>query len=73
MQKKPIRLSVSTFGLVIYGGVRLQASVVCENAVAEAFSVDRNLECWALVGAIPLMMKCLSDDNVRHNGNNKND
>jgi len=46
---------------------------VCEDAVAEAFSVDRNLECWALVGVVPLTMKCLSDDNVRHNGNNEND
>jgi hypothetical protein len=46
---------------------------MCEDAVAEAFSVDRNLECWALVGVVPLTMKCLSDDNVRHNGNNEND
>ena len=72
-QKKPIRLSVSTFGLVIYGGVCPQTSVVCEDAVAEALSVDRNLECWALVGAVPLTMKCLSDDNAWHNGNDKND
>ena len=72
-QKKPIRLSVSTFGLVIYGGVCPQTSVVCKDAVAEAFSVDRNLECWDAVGAVPLTMKCLSDDNVRHNGNDKND
>ena len=46
---------------------------MCEDAVTEAFSVDRNLECWAAVGAVPLMMKCLSDDNVRHNGNNEHD
>ena len=68
-----ICLSVSTFGLVIYGGVCLQTSVVCKDAVAEAFSVDRNLECWALVGAVPLTMKCLSDDNVQHNENAEND
>jgi hypothetical protein len=72
-QKKPIPLSVSSFGLVIYGGVCPQTSVVCEDAIAEAFSVDRNLECWDAVGAVPLTMKCLSDDNVRHNGNDKND
>jgi hypothetical protein len=35
--------------------------------------VDRNLECWAAVGAVPLTMKCLSNNNVWHNGNNKND
>jgi hypothetical protein len=72
-QKKPIPLSVSTFGLVIYGGVCPQTSVLCEDAIAEEFSVDRNLECWAAVGAVPLKMKCLSDDNVWHNGNEKND
>ena len=35
--------------------------------------MDRNLECWAAVGAVPLTMKCLSDDNVWHNGNDEND
>ncbi len=46
---------------------------MCKDAVAKAFSADRNLECWAAVGAVPLTMKCLSDNNVWHNGNNKND
>jgi hypothetical protein len=72
-QKMPIRLSVSTFGLVIYGGVCPQMSVGCEDAIAKAFSVNRNLECWAAVGAVPLRIKCLSNNNVRHNGNNGND
>jgi hypothetical protein len=68
-QKMPIHLWVSTFGLVIYDGVCPQMSVVCNDAVAKTFSVDRNLECWAAVGDVPLTMKCLSDNNIWHNGN----
>ena len=71
--KEPISLSASTIGLIIFGGVCPQTGVVCKDAVAEAFSVESNLASWAAVGAVPLTMKCLSDDNVRHNGNDKND
>ena len=46
---------------------------MCEDAIAKEFSVDRNLECWDAVGAAPLTMKCLSDVNVGHNGNDNND
>ena len=46
---------------------------MCKDAVAEAFSVESNLTSWAAVGAVPFTMKCLSDDNAHHDGNDVND
>ena len=71
--KVPISLSASTIGLIVFGRVCPQMGVVCKDAVAEAFSVESNLACWAAVGAVPFTMKCLSNDNVHHNGNDVND
>ncbi len=53
--------------------LRWELCVRCKDAVAEAFSVESILASWAAVGAVPFTMKCLSDDNVRHNGNDVND
>ncbi len=53
--------------------LRWELCVRCKDAVAEAFSVESNLASWAAVGAVPFTMICLSDDNVRHDGNDVND
>jgi len=72
-QKVPISLPASTIGLIVFVGVCPQTGVVCKDAVAEAFSVESNLASWAAVGAVPFTMKCPSDDNVCHDGNDVND
>ena len=69
----PISLSASTIGLIVFGGVCPQTGVVRKDAVEETFSVESNLTSWAAVGAVPFTMKCLSNDNVRHDGNDVND
>ncbi len=46
---------------------------MCNDAIAKTFSVERNLGSWAAVGAVPLTIKCLSNNNVHHNVNDKND
>jgi hypothetical protein len=70
-RKEPICLTLSTIGLIVYGGVCSQTGVVCEDAVAKAFSTKRNLGSWAAVRAVPFTMQCLSNPKVRHDGNNE--
>ena len=72
-RKEPIGLSLSTIGLIVYGKVCSQTGVVCKDVVAKAFSTKRNLGSWAAVRAVPFRMQCLSDPQVRHDGNNKSD
>jgi hypothetical protein len=71
--KERISLSMSTIGLIVYGGECPQAHVICQDAVEKAFCCKRNLKCWAAVGAVLFTMHCLTYEKVRRNGNNKND
>jgi hypothetical protein len=57
--QKSMKLGLSTFGLIIYGGVCPISNVVCKNAVNSTFNVESKLHSWAEVGAIPFTMKCL--------------
>jgi len=70
--KEPIeQLNISTIGLIVYGGVCPQTGVVCEDAVAKAFSLERCLESWVAVGTVPFIMQCLNNPNVHNDGNNE--
>ena len=42
-KKEPIKLTISTIGLIVYGRVCWQIGVVCKDAVKTAFSTERNL------------------------------
>ncbi len=70
---EPIQLTISTIRLIVYGRVRFQTGVVCKDAVAKAFSTNRNLGSWVAVGTVPFAMQCLINPKVRHKGTNKND
>jgi hypothetical protein len=54
-----MKLSHSTFGLIVYGGTCSLSGVVCRDAVAEGFSRTANQKAWAQVGAFPFTKKCL--------------
>ena len=70
--KEPIeQLNISTIGLIVYGGVCPRTGVVCEDAVAKAFSLERCQESWVAVGTVPFIMQCLNNPNVHHGGNNE--
>jgi hypothetical protein len=68
-----MKLGLSTFGLIVYGGVCPISNVVCKNAVDSAFNVKSNLHSWAEVGAVPFTMKCLVNKKVGHNGTDRDD
>jgi hypothetical protein len=68
LAQKSMSLGPSTFGLIVYSRVCTKLKVVCKNAVDSAFNVKLNLHSWAAVEAVPLMMKCLENKKVGHDG-----
>jgi hypothetical protein len=45
--QKSMKLGLSTFVLIAYGGVCPISNVVCKNAVDSTFNVESNLHSWA--------------------------
>ncbi len=61
-----------TIGLIVYGRECPQTHVICQDLVEKAFCYEKNLKCWAAVGAVPFTMQCLTDKKMRRNGNDEN-
>jgi hypothetical protein len=73
LAQKAMKLGVSTFRLIVYGGVCPISNIVCENAVDSAFNVELNLHSWVEVGAVLFTMKCLVNKEVGHNRTDRDD
>ena len=50
--------------LLVFGGQ--SGDVTLRDAFTAGFSIERNLACWAKVGAAPLTRNCLASEQVRH-------
>jgi hypothetical protein len=71
--QKLMKLGLSTFGFIVYGGVCPISKVVCENAVNSTFKVKSNQHSWTEVGAVLFTMKCLENKKVGHDGTDRDD
>ena len=59
--------------LLVFGGMDdVTGTDGCEDAFAEAFSVERNERSWETVGAAPSTVKCLESNKVRINKTDPN-
>ena len=67
-QGKIVSLKPDVVGLLVFGGMDpLTKSSNYYDAYAIAFSPEKNLAAWAVVGAAPLTRKCLESDKITHN------
>ncbi len=69
---KTTLLGISSFGLIVYGGVFPILNHVCQNAVNKAFNVSSNKNLWRAVRAVPFTKVCLSDPKIQHDGTDNN-
>ena len=64
-----MKLGMSTFRLIVYGGKCPESSVMCQNVVDLTFDRESNLSVWSKVGAVPFTMACLENKKViAHDG-----
>ena len=64
-QKKSTTLPTWQVGLIVFGGVDPETSIVVKSAFEEGFSRDGCRNAWEKVGAAPLTRYCLNDKKVR--------
>ena len=63
--QKGLSLHVTDLPLLLFGGICPKTNVELQDAFSVAFSVDRNLACWKVCGAVPLTRSPLTGTGVR--------